>query len=222
MIFRKSAKKNSPTPILESVEHITGKDEFINKAGLFREDLGAASSFQEMLNLWRTTQIPYKIDLPDPYSDEYREEVTSIYAGLTGEDYDVANEWTSTKQSAEDFERGYPWVSGDFGVIADEIAKPIQVLRALQHRRGQEIRAIEFGSGWGNLSVPMAKAGINVTLVDIDQGFLDRASRIAAREGITMATVCGDFLGVAQSMSERFDVVIFQSAFHQLNKHQYG
>lgn len=196
------------------MSQVLAKDVFFLAANNYLEQLKAGANFEEILVKWRTTSYPYALVADNPHSDEYRAEVLEIYSRLTGGDYDVANEWTSTLQTPEQFERGYPWVSGNFGIIAEEIAKPIAVLRALQDLGKQHIRAIEFGSGWGNLSIPLAKSGVDITLVDIDRGFLDRAVRIADREAVPVRTICGDFLEVAQAEHEKYDVVIFQSAFH--------
>jgi hypothetical protein len=78
----------------------------------------------------------------------------------------------------------------------------------------EQLRLIEFGAGWGNLSIPLAKSGVDTTIVDIDRGFLDRAERIAAREGVKVQTICGDFNEVAQGDHGRFNVAVFQSSFH--------
>ena len=188
--------------------------QFLQSAAAYLADLKRASGFQETVDMWRSTKLPYDVNQSDPHSPAYRDEILKIYNNLTGCNYDVQNEWTSTLQSPEEFERGYPWVSGNLAIVADEIAKPIQILRALHEFGRLGLRVIEFGSGWGNLAIPLAKAGVEVTLVDIDQGFLDRAHRIAEREGVCITSVCGDFLEVAAQGERRHDVAVFQSSFH--------
>lgn len=189
-------------------------EQFVKSAMAYLENLKRASNFQEIIDIWRSSSIPYRLNESDPHSPAYRNEILSIYNQLTGCDYDVKNEYTSTLQAPEDFERGYPWVSGNLAIIAEEIAKPIQILRALHECGSKDLRVIEFGSGWGNLAIPLAKAGVEMTLVDIDKGFLDRAQRIADREGVRIETICGDFLDVALQGKQRHDVALFQSSFH--------
>lgn len=196
------------------MNNCSDKDLFIEAAFRYIEELRSVSSFEEIVKKWRSASHPYEVCSKDPHSDEYRNEILDIYCRLTGGAYDVHNEWTSTLQTAEQFEQGYPWVSKNLGVIAEEIAKPIQVMRAIQEIGKKDIRAIEFGSGWGNLSIPLAKSGVDVTMVDIDSGFLERSERIARRDGVQVKSVCGDFLQVAQGGHGTFDVIIFQSAFH--------
>ena len=194
--------------------NLISKENLFENAADFLKKLNAAANHSQMVDLWRSTNFPYKIKSTDPYKDTYREEVLYVYKQLTGMSYDVVNEWTSTLQAPEDFELGYPWMSRNFNVIAEEIGKPIQVLRALHELNIEQLRLIEFGAGWGNLSIPLAKSGVDTTIVDIDRGFLDRAERIAAREGVKVQTICGDFNEVAQGDHGRFNVAVFQSSFH--------
>lgn len=190
------------------------REQFLREARAYVGKLGQASSMNDIVKMWRSTNLPYHISSSDPHSLQYKEEILSLYQDLAQVEYDVKNEWTSTKQTPEMFEIGYPWVSKNFAIIAEETAKPIQVLRALQEIGLSNPSVIEFGAGWGNLSIPLAKSGARVTMVDIDKGFLDRALRIAEREGLVIDHRCGDFLEVALAEEKRFDVVVFQSSFH--------
>jgi 2-polyprenyl-3-methyl-5-hydroxy-6-metoxy-1,4-benzoquinol methylase len=190
------------------------KDEFIISSREYLEKLKEASNFDEMLRLWRATSIPYKMDSCDPYSPQYRDEVKEIYKQLTHSDYAAKNEWTSDKQSEQEFDVGYPWVSNNLRVVAEELAKPVQIFQALHLSGKSGSRIIEFGAGWGNLALPLARARLNVTVVDIDEGFIGRLHRKAEREGLSISSYCGDFLEAAQSLENKFDVVIFQSSFH--------
>lgn len=190
------------------------RTDFLQAADAYLEELKLATSGDAFMALWRSTNLPYRPVNTDPHSLQYRDEMLSIYRDLARADYDVANEWTSTRQTPEEFEIGYPWVSKNLGVIAEEFAKPIQMLRALHAMKGAQTSVIEFGSGWGNLALPLARAGVAMTIVDIDKGFIDRALRIAAREGLSIDHRVGDFLEVARAEQQRFDVAVFQSSFH--------
>lgn len=190
------------------------KEAFLHASTTYLDELNRASNFDEMLSLWRKTSIPYSMDGLDPYSLEYKEEVKSLYTKLTNCDYSPNNELTSTKQSQEDFEIGFPWISGNLGIVAEEMAKPVQILHTLHASGKAGARIIEFGAGWGNLALPLARARQDVTIVDIDEGFINRILRKAEQEGLKISSYCGDFVEIAKSVTERFDVVIFQSSFH--------
>lgn len=196
------------------MQNVETKDQFINSSLAYLEKLKRASNFDQMLELWRDTSLPYSMDSTDPYSPQYKEEVKSVYKSLTASDYDANNELTSNKQSEEDFEIGFPWISGNLRVCAEELAKPVQILQTLHLSGKSGTRIIEFGCGWGNLALPLARARQNVSVVDIDEGFINRLVRKAEQEGLSIASHCGDFVDVATSLNQRFGVVIFQSSFH--------
>lgn len=199
---------NPPTP------SITLREEFFRRCFAYRDELARARGFDEIQKLWRSTLIQYAMPAVDPGSKAYRDEVLAIYQRLTDRDYQASNELTSNKQSPEDFRIGYPWVAKDFGVAASELAKTVQALGALAHHGGQINSVVEFGCGWGNLAVPLAKLGREVAAVDIDEAFLRRAQELARRDGVELDTHLGDFLEVAGRLPRRYDAVIFQSSFH--------
>jgi 2-polyprenyl-3-methyl-5-hydroxy-6-metoxy-1,4-benzoquinol methylase len=190
------------------------KDEFLRSSELYLDELKKASSFDEMLSLWRKTSIPYSMAVGDPYSEHYKNEVKQLYKNLTRSEYHPNNEMTSNKQSEREFEIGFPWISGNLAVVAEELAKPVQILQTLHLAGKSGSRIIEFGAGWGNLALPLARAQQDVSVVDIDQGFIDRILRKAEKEGLRISSYCGDFVEVASSLNDKFDVVIFQSSFH--------
>ncbi len=188
-------------------------ESLIEAAKDYRRRLDEVSTGNEIRALWRETNLPYAFKGQDPLSESYRDEVLALYKGLTSLDYDVSQELTSTKQSQADFEVGYPWISRDPGIAAAELAKPVQVLAALRDA-GPVHKVVEFGSGWGNLALPLAKIGLDVTAIDIDEAFLERLQRIASREQVAIETLHCDFLQAAANMTRSYDAAFFQSSFH--------
>ncbi|MCJ2066313.1 class I SAM-dependent methyltransferase [Methylobacterium sp. J-088] len=188
--------------------------EFIEAAESFKNKLDKAVSFDEILAIWRSNEFPYKMNSRDPFSSEYRNEVKEIYKNLSSLDYDTQNELTSSKQSFEQFEIGSPWTSKNLDVISKELAKVSQAMLAIHRLNVKYCKIIGFGSGWGNLAVPLARSGLDITIADIDQGFLDRTLRICQRENLSIAAIQGDFLEIASRSAIRYDVVLFQASFH--------
>lgn len=192
-------------------------DDFIDAALGFKIALNNAKSFNEIRKLWLDTSIPYSMGDLSPYSEEYRNIQLEIYRRLTGQIYSVSQELTSSKQSALQFERGYPWTSNNLEIVGSHLAKVAQALTALGSiKLGKDIlEVIEFGSGWGNLAIPIAKTGHHITCVDIDLGFLQRLVSIAARESCELSIVNMDFIEAAKTINNNcYDCVIFQSSFH--------
>jgi 2-polyprenyl-3-methyl-5-hydroxy-6-metoxy-1,4-benzoquinol methylase len=189
-------------------------EHFIRDAQSFKETLATAKNFDEIRKLWTSTRIEYSYDCTDPYSPEYKQEVLDLYRRLTTETYTPMNELTSTKQTADTFDVGYPWVTQNLEVISQEMAKVVQAMRALHSRQLEGGKLIEFGAGWGNLAIPLAKSGQKMTVVDIDDGFLRRITKIAEKDGLEIKCLKGDFLQVSKSIAEKYDAVLFQSSFH--------
>jgi len=193
-------------------------DEFVDKALKFKLKLGEVATFNEIRNLWLETSIPYVMDNLPPDSKEYMDIQLSTYKKLTGGNYNVSNELTSTKIPDNDvFELGYPWSSKNLNVVGSELAKVSQALVTIGSLDLQKdvLEIVEFGAGWGNLAIPLAKSGHKVTCVDFDNGFLERITRIASKEKSEISVIRGDFVEVAESInSSNYDCVVFQSSFH--------
>ncbi len=190
------------------------QSDFIARCDAYLERLRGARNFDEILKLWRENNLPYTLPALDPFSAAYRDNVLAVYQQLTRGGYETQNELTSTKQSAESFRIGYPWVSKNLEVVAQELSKTVQAMHVLGARGASVQSIIEFGSGWGNLVLPLVKSGRRVTAVDIDPGFLQRTKDLVVRDGLEVETICGDFVEVAGRMEQNFDAAIFQSSFH--------
>lgn len=190
------------------------KAQFLSLVQDYTKQLSLTKNFDQAHELWRRTNIPYVYTSQDPLSAEYGREVLELYRNLTQTDYAAANEMTSTKQSQDEFEVGFPWISYNLEAVAQEYAKVTQALRAIHQQKSGRNQIIEFGSGWGNLSIPLAKSGQDVTVVDIDDGFLERLQRIAAREGVHVQCLLGDFVEIAKAVPDRYDFAVFQASFH--------
>jgi ubiquinone/menaquinone biosynthesis C-methylase UbiE len=187
---------------------------FVRLAREYQEELRHAIRYDELEVLWRKTNFPYRLTERDPFSQKYRDEVEHIYFELAGTKYETENEIISVYDGQGTLD-GYPWNTGRLDVVSSELAKVCQAMSAIHaHRRGQ-LEIIEFGVGWGNLAVPLAKSGQAVTVVDINKGFLDRFKAICEREEIQNCTTLHcDFTSAAAKVANKYDVIIFQASFH--------
>lgn len=189
-------------------------DAFVGQAIEYKKALTGAKDFEDLSQLWRSSSFPYRMRTEDPFSDAYRAEVLDVYQRLVESPYDVQNELTSSHLSDEDFARGYPWTSNNLGVVAHELGKAVQGFKVLaQHVPGAK-SLIEFGVGWGNTAIPLARAGLDVCAVDIDEAFLKRAAGEARSLSCDIRTLHADFLDAARAPGRRYDVALFSSSFH--------
>lgn len=193
---------------------LSEKSQFLINAVEFQSKLGATTTFNDILSLWQQTNLIYKMSNIDAYSQDYKYEVLETYEALTGLKYVESNELTSSKQDEEAFLTGYPWISQNLDVISKELAKSVQALNAISQLGLTSCRVAEFGVGWGNLAVPLAKAGLEVIAIDIDPGFLKRLEVIAQHEKVIIETINADFITAANTFRNEVDVAIFQASFH--------
>ena len=188
-------------------------DDLLHAARNYYDELSQTPDATAFRDLWRRTNLPYVMTAADPYSQVYKDEVLSIFRNLTGHDYEVGLEMTSTKQDNAEFQIGYPWTSHDLSIISAELAKIVQATRAL-HVANARGPIIEFGSGWGNLALPLARAGFDVTAVDIDAGFISRLQSLALEQHTSLKTFEGTFIDASNRLDSRYNAIIFQSSFH--------
>ena len=98
------------------------------------------------------------------------------------------------------------WTSGDFGKIAELMEKSAEEFVArLNLEPG--MRVLDVGCGTGNQAIPAARAGAQVTAVDIAPNLLAQAAERARREGVNVDFREGDAEALVFADGE-FDVVM--------------
>ncbi len=83
------------------------------------------------------------------------------------------------------------WIAGDFGEIAKSIADGgVQFVERLNLKPGMKV--LDVACGTGNLAIPAAKTGAEVTGIDIAPNLIDQAKVRAAAEGVRADFEVGD------------------------------
>ena len=83
------------------------------------------------------------------------------------------------------------WIAGDFGKIAEMIAKGgEEFVERLDLKPGMKI--LDVATGTGNLAIPAAKTGAEVTGIDIAPNLIDQANERAKAEGVEAKFEVGD------------------------------
>src|SRR5436305_812272 len=83
------------------------------------------------------------------------------------------------------------WMAGDFGQIANFAAHTgVEFVQRTEIKRGARI--LDVACGTGNLAVPAARAGAQVTGVDIATNLLEQARKRAAAEKLAIRFDEGD------------------------------
>jgi ubiquinone/menaquinone biosynthesis C-methylase UbiE len=97
------------------------------------------------------------------------------------------SELTPAQQTARDI-----WTSGDYPEVANKLITAFgpTLVHAMEIRRGQ--RVLDVACGAGNVAIPAAVTGAEVTAVDITPVLLERGAEKAAAVGVEIEWVEGD------------------------------
>jgi len=156
-------------------------------------------------------------DLPaDPDSPEYRQRQLALYEWLHGKPYAVTNE-VSHLDPVASADRPFPFHTESARTVGDQLIAIGYLIRALDLPPRSTV--LEFGPGWGNTTIALARMGHRVTAVDIEHNFLELITERARRKRLSIETIHGDF-AVAETIDRRFDAVLFFESFHHSANHQ--
>jgi len=176
----------------------------------------ARTSDDALRQVFSTFRMNISAQLPaDPFSAEYRTYQMDLYQRLAGTTYDVSNERSKFDVAAAVL-RPFPYFTGSL----DTVGRFTMGVGALLHamRLSPGVRVLEFGAGWGNTTIAMAMAGLNVTALDIESDFCDLLTSRARQHGLDIAIVNDDFMW-AETVAEPFDAAVFFECFHHCADH---
>jgi SAM-dependent methyltransferase len=155
--------------------------------------------------------LAYPNDLPaDPLSTEYRAREMAFYYHLSGRAEYRADVCEQIGLPADRRDRPYPYYTGSTQVIGDQLIAMGHVIRALAVT--PPARVLEFGPGFGRLTLEMARSGFTVTAVEINPLYVDLIRHDAAREHLPVEVVQSGMLDFRPAA--RFDRVVFFESFH--------
>lgn len=177
-------------------------------------DAANAVSDDELRRQFKTFTMAFPLPLPDdPYGDEYRERQLEVYAYIAGRTYATANEASPFNMSAD---RPFPYYTESWDTVSNQLTALGHIIRTMA--LPPRARILEFGPGWGNTTVTLARMGYDVTAVDVEQRFLDLIAERARRINLTTTLVRGGFLD-AELPDGLFDAVLFFECFHHCSDH---
>jgi len=182
-----------------------------------RLDAAAAVSDDELRRVFRTFSMEFPLDLPsDPDSAAYRETQMRLYKWLHGKSYTVANEVTPFDLPTV-VRHPFPYSTQSAETVGNQLIAIGHIIRTMGMGPGQSV--LEFGPGWGNTTLVLARMGCKVTAVDIEAKFLALINQRARNKGLEIETIHGDF-SLAQTLDRQFDAVLFFECFHHCADHQ--
>ncbi|MFC0410820.1 class I SAM-dependent methyltransferase [Roseomonas elaeocarpi] len=180
-------------------------------------EISAAPSDDARRALFQTFSMLPPRDLPsDPFSPDYAERQMALYRQVSGRAYSLDNEATPL-DVAEAVRCPFPYHTRSAATVGHHYMAMGFLLRimALPPRS----RVLEFGPGWGNTTVALARMGHQVTAVDVEPRFTEVIRQRGEREaGAAIEAVNADFFW-AETCGREFDAVLFFECFHHAHDH---
>jgi SAM-dependent methyltransferase len=156
----------------------------------------------------------------DPFGDSYSDWVMATYRSIAAiENYEpAANEADNNVDVDLPLPQYFPFSTRDLGFIGRYLTGVGMILTELGLPPGSRI--VEYGVGWGHVSAALARAGHDVTCVDIETKFLRLAERQAESMGCSIGTYHGAF-GERPYAPDApgADAVVFFESFHHAFEH---
>ncbi|MGH9089393.1 MAG: class I SAM-dependent methyltransferase [Acidimicrobiales bacterium] len=165
----------------------------------------------------------------DPFSAQYEAWAWELYHNISGRSgYTLDNEASPFDLPAA-LERPFPYSTGSAAVVGEDLEARGRVLRVLGNGRigggaagpgarlAPSARIVEFGPGWGNLTVDLLATGFDVTAVEVDAGFRSLLSARAPAGG-RLTVVATDMLSFRPD--EPMDAAVFFESFHHCADHR--
>ena len=170
------------------------------------------------LALWdRFALDPAEIRLVgvEPHTDEYAETVMDSWSQVSGRTrYQPDEDESFDLDGADYLAHPYPYssrnpaeVSGYLGAVAHAVSLI---------GSSPPARVVEFGSGWGHLSLALASSGYDVTAVDLNAASVELLRRRAEALHVPLIVERCGFLDYRAA--DRFDCVVFFEAFHHCHR----
>jgi SAM-dependent methyltransferase len=156
----------------------------------------------------------------DPFSPDYAAWVMATYRRIAavGRYEPAENEADRNVQTDLPLAQFFPFSTGDLTFIGRYMTGVGMILSELGLPPGSRI--VEYGVGWGHVAAALARAGHQVTCVDIEGKFLRLAERQARSQGGIVATHEGAFGDRPYPPdAPGADAVIFFEAFHHAFDH---
>ena len=180
-------------------------------------DAAAAISDDAMRKVFNTFE--FSIDIaclpPDPFSETYKDFQFGLYQKISGREYHVANEMCDFANEKH-IHVPFPYYTESFQTVSDHLLMLGLIIKELALPPKASI--LEFGPGWGNTTLALAQMGYRITVIDIEQRYIDLIARRCHGLDNRPKLIQGDFAKV-QDLVETFDAVLFYESFHHCSDH---
>lgn len=196
--------------VITSFDQLTSK---INEAEAKRAI--SDDEFRQSLTSWYLSPAIIGEIPKDPYSAEFKEFQFKLYKDLTNEEYSVSKE-----ETIFNFDRELLWPYPYSTKSADTVGNQLMGCGWLIHKMNlpPESHILEIGSGYGSLTIHLARMGYRVTCLDISSSLLEFIKARTALFPQQVTAICGDMASV--EIPDIYDAVIFNASLHHSMEHR--
>ena len=180
-------------------------------------DAAAAISDDELRRVFKTFRM--ELAMPsgiDPASEEYRTKQLELYQWLHGRPYSVKNE-ASPFDVEGAIAKPFPYSTESAETVGNQLIAIGYLIKHLALK--PRSRVLEFGAGWGNTTIALARMGHHVTVIEIEPNFVKLINERASRVGVNVNVIQGDFFD-CKTLNSQFDAVLFYGSFHHCADHR--
>ena len=156
---------------------------------------------------------PGDLRLPkDPFSESYYQAQMELYCKISGKTgYTLQNESTlfDFQKEKNNF---FPYSTQDPKIIGRMLQVHGFALQSMALPKGARI--VEFGAGWGNITLQLILSGFKVTVVEINKPSTDLIKHRAALYSRDVEVENMDMIEFASHSGSAFDAALFVQVFH--------
>lgn len=179
-------------------------------------DSAAAISDAELRRAFNTFKMePPQVPTSNPDSREYQDAQFALYETISGKKYNTDNEKTLF-DPASMAAKPFPYLNENWEVTGDQLIAIGWIFKCLQLPPNASV--LEFGPGWGNTTIALARNGYQVTAVEIEPNFVNLIREQAQRIPVNIDIIQGDFMDSAK-LNRKFDCILFFECFHHCARH---
>ena len=195
---------------LATVASVVAGSEVISIAEFRRRFENGALSLQ-MDTPFRVEDQALSAGIEDPCSPEYSALVMETWHALTGRpEYRAVDHETFELDDQDYLARPWPFCSSDPTVVAGYLGAVAAIIGCIGAK--PPARIVEFGAGWGHLSLSLAATGFRVSAVDLNPPSVALLRRRALLLGVDLHVVEASFLEFEPDGP--VDAFVFFESFH--------
>jgi SAM-dependent methyltransferase len=186
-------------------------------AALLEVDQGFEISDDEARRRMASIHYVLKGDFPaDPYSPEYAAAQMKTYLALSGRS---SYQPEVNERSLVNFDWHkrwpFPYSTQSPTTVGEQLMAYGFVIRSMNLRAGASI--VEFGPGFGELALHLARMGYRVTAVEIEKDYIELIRHHANMLHLDVALVQQDM--ATFEPGEQYDAALFYESFHHCADH---